>query len=120
MFKKNLSFPARFDKEFNFFVWRKGGFMKKAVSIFILLTFMLAMFIPLCVYAAKDNEGLDEAIKIAKTKFTIPEDFKDFNFQIDSTGQIKVFTLTWTNKKEYPAYKETRISVDEFGNIISY
>lgn len=64
--------------------------MKRKVALLLSLIFMLTMLLPLQSYAAEMDRELENAIRTAKTKFTIPEDYK-FTSSI-YTSQSKRYT----------------------------
>lgn len=90
--------------------------MKKIISMFLCLIMVCALFIPAVSFAAGDK-GLENAIKVAKTEFKIPESYS-FNFDVYTQDSKKVWSLTWTGKGANG--ENITIRIDEEGKILSY
>jgi hypothetical protein len=77
------------------------------------------MVLPLGAYAEGLDKGLENAIKIVKDKFSIPDGYK-FDSSIDASSYnnetIKVFRLSWVNED----VESFNASVDEKGTILNY
>jgi len=92
--------------------------LKKKISLLLAFIFIVSFIIPLNGYAADMNQELENAIRIAKTKFEIPQDYK-FNSSIGTSGTKKIYYLDWNSKDDAnPA--SIYVAVDEKGVIISY
>lgn len=64
------------------------------------------------------DKELENAIKIAKTKFTIPESYS-FESNISTSGEKKIYQLSWNSKdKMNPA--SIYITIDEDGMVMNY
>lgn len=65
---------------------------------------------------AESNEGLEQAIKVAKQKFNISKHFTDFNYDVHTDEDQKIWTMHWKNKKD----EEISVSIKEDGEIVYY
>ena len=63
------------------------------------------------------DKGLENAIKIAKTKFAIPDDYK-FNSSIGTSGGKQVYRLSWDSKDTINS--TSILCIDENGMITEY
>jgi len=89
-------------------------------KIALLLSFVLifTLALPIQGFAAEMSEGLENAIKIARSKFSIPDDYK-FSSSISTSGSKKVYYLNYTSKDTAnPTY--INVAVDENGMILNY
>jgi len=89
-------------------------------KIALLLSFVLifTLVLPIQGFAAEMSEGLENAIKVARSKFSIPDDYK-FSSSISTSGSKKVYYLNYTSKDSAnPIY--INVAVDENGMIVSY
>ena len=50
--------------------------MKRKAALLLSLALLLTMVFPLKAFAEEMDKGLENAIRTAKTKFTIPDDYK--------------------------------------------
>lgn len=68
---------------------------------------------------AKNDNGLEEAIKAAKSKFDVPATFTEFTYEMysDSEGRI-AWNLTWNSKDGLDGSMYVR--VDSKGHILNY
>lgn len=82
----------------------------------LIVIFTLAM--PLQSFAANMDQALENAIKIAKTKFEIPKDYS-FTNSISTDGAKKVFYLNWNNN-DNTNMKSINVRIDENGMILGY
>lgn len=64
------------------------------------------------------DKGLENAIKIAKTKFAIPDDYK-FNSSIGTSGGKQVYRLSWDSKDTINS-TSIYVCIDENGMITEY
>lgn len=64
------------------------------------------------------DKELENAIKIAKTKFAIPDDYS-FQSNIGTSGEKKVYQLSW-NSKDKMNTVSIYVTIDEDGMVINY
>jgi hypothetical protein len=92
--------------------------MRSKIALLLSIVLIFTLALPMQGFAAEMSEGLENAIKIARTKFSIPDDYK-FSSSISTSGNKKVFYLSYTSKDSVnPTYMN--ISVDENGMIVNY
>ena len=89
---------------------------KSALILALLLIFTLA--IPAQGFAANMDEELQNAIKIAKSKFPVPEEYT-FSSSISTLGTKKVYYLNWRSPDTTNS-THMNVSVDENGMILNY
>ncbi|QZY54860.1 YcdB/YcdC domain-containing protein [Crassaminicella profunda] len=91
--------------------------MKKMLTILLVSCLLLGTLMPINGFAQKDL-GLEKAIKVAKEKFDIPKVFTEFDYNVYTRNNKKVWTMTWRNKD----HKDGNISVvvNSDGMIMSY
>lgn len=92
--------------------------MKSRIALFLLIAVLLAFALPIQSISANMDSELENAIKIAKTKFTIPEDYK-FSSSIGMNGTKKIYYLNWRSPDTTDA-TYINASVDENGMILNY
>lgn len=92
--------------------------MKRKFALLLSLILIFTLALPIQGLAADMDKELENAIKIAKTKFSIPDSYK-FNSNINTYGNKKVYYLSW---RSTDAMESTSISVSVDGNgtIIDY
>lgn len=91
--------------------------LKKKIALVLSLVMFVVMLLPVKLFAAGDDKGLENAIKTAKTHFAIPEDFS-FNYSVGTNNNKTVWYLSW-NSKDY-AKGSINAGIDEAGTIMSY
>lgn len=91
--------------------------MKKKIALILSLIILVTLAIPVGVFADGFDKGLENAIKIAKTKFTIPESYK-FETSISTEDSKKIFRLSWRSETENE--ENFNVAIDENGTIINY
>lgn len=92
--------------------------MRSKIALLLSFVLIFTLALPIQGFAAEMSEGLENAIKIARTKFSIPDDYK-FSSSISTSGNKKVFYLNYTSKDTAnPTYMN--IAVDENGMIVNY
>ena len=92
--------------------------MRTKIALILSFVLIFTLALPMQGFAAEMSEGLENAIKVARTKFSIPDDYK-FSSSISTSGNKKVFYLNYTSKDtSNPTYMN--ISVDENGMIVNY
>lgn len=75
--------------------------LRKKLALILSLIILITLAIPAGAFADGFDKGLENAIKIAKTKFEIPESFKfESSISIESEGSKKVFRLTGSSETE--------------------
>lgn len=91
--------------------------MKKRISLILCVIFIFTMAVPLQVFGAGIDTGLENAIKIAKSLFEIPASYK-FDSSINSESGKNVFSLNWRSSGSDYSYIMVRI--DDKGAVLSY
>lgn len=92
--------------------------MKRKFALLLSIIFIFTLALPIQGLAADMDEELENAIKIAKTKFSIPESYK-FSSNINTYGNKKVYYLSWRSTDTLnPA--SISVSVDSNGIITDY
>ena len=92
--------------------------MFRKLSLFLAIIFIFTMAIPISGFAEEMDKGLENAIKIAKTKFEIPENYK-FTSDIYMESNEKIFNLNWTDPNKN-VYKNISVRINEKGKILNY
>ena len=91
--------------------------MKRKAALLLSFIFIFTLALPVQGFAASVDKALENAIKIAKTKFSVPESYK-FTSSISTEGTKKIFYLTWRSSDNMETSINVRI--DENGSIIGY
>lgn len=92
--------------------------MKRKIALILSFVLIFTLALPMQGFAAEMSEGLENAIKIARTKFSIPDDYK-FSSSISTSDSKKVYYLNYTSKDTAnPTY--INVAVDENGMIVNY
>jgi len=78
---------------------------------------LIVLLLPVQSFAAGDDNGLEKAIKIAKEKFDIPEDYK-FTYSVSAEGGKKIWYMNWNSKDEIKG--SINVRVDDNGTILGY
>lgn len=91
--------------------------MKRKMALVLSIIMLLVAMLPAQVFAEGDS-GLQKAIEVVKSKLNIPESFKEFNYNINSNGDRKIWYLNW-HSKDY-ADGSLDVSIDEKGRIKNY
>lgn len=92
--------------------------MKRKLSLLLTFIFIITLALPIQGFAAEMDKELENAIKIAKTKFSIPESFK-FSSSINTSGTKKYYYLSWSSADTMDS-TNISLSVDENGTIVNY
>ena len=92
--------------------------MKRKAALLLSLVLLLTMVFPLKAFAAEMDKGLENAIRTAKTKFTIPDDYK-FSSSIYTSQSKTVYELSWRSQDTVDS-TNINVSVDDEGNILYY
>lgn len=89
--------------------------MYKKIAFVLAVAVLTIACMPAYTFAA--DEGLEKAIKTVKQYFSIPDNFTEFDYGINSAGDRKIWQLNWTSKDGDGL---VGASVDSNGDIISY
>lgn len=92
--------------------------MKRKIALLLSLILLLTMVFPLQGYAAGLDKELENAIRTAKVKFSIPDDYK-FTSSMYTSQDKKIFDLNWTGEDTIDSVR-INVSVDGDGNILNY
>lgn len=92
--------------------------MKRKIAALLTLIFIFTLTLPLQGFAAEMDKELENAIKIVKTKFSIPEDYK-FTSSISTTETTKIYYLSWRSNDTLNM-SSINASVDDKGLILGY
>ncbi len=92
--------------------------MKRKTAILLALVFLLTMGIPGGAFAATMDQSLEKAIKIAKTKFPVPDTYK-FSSSVGTEEDRNVFSLNWRNN-DTSSTETINVRIDENGRILGY
>lgn len=102
--------------------------MKKIISMLLVCAIMVTFMIPAMANGSASSEettkatvttdnALKNAIQFVKTKISIPEDCKTFNYNVYTQNGINVWYLSWSNEK---TQKYISVTIDEKNFISSY
>lgn len=91
--------------------------MKRRIALLLAVFMLVAAMVPMQVFAEQDK-GLEDAIKLVKSKFTIPDGYSVFNYDVSSYNDKKTWNLNWRSKDG--AEGSINVSVDDRGNILNY
>jgi hypothetical protein len=92
--------------------------VKRKLSLLLSLIFIFMLATPVWGMTASMDKGLENAIKIAKTKFAIPDDYK-FTSSIGTSGGKQVYRLSWDSKDTINS-TSIYVCIDENGMITEY
>ncbi len=92
--------------------------MKRKIAALLTLVFILTLALPLQSFAAEMDKELENAIRVVKTKFSIPDDYK-FTSSISTSGTQKIYYLSWSSNDELKM-SSINASVDDKGMILNY
>lgn len=90
--------------------------MKRVIALILSLAVLMALLLPMQAFAEEKDKGLENAIKIAKSKFTIPDTYK-FTYSIGSEGDKTVWYLNWNSKD---GMESISVTIDSSGKIRGY
>ncbi|HEY9062918.1 MAG TPA: S-layer homology domain-containing protein [Pseudobacteroides sp.] len=90
--------------------------MKRKISIFLSSIMILSLFFYVNVFAASDS-GFEDAVKLVKSKISIPADYTVFNFRSGTENNKKVWSMEWSTKDGDGFIS---VSLDDKGNILRY
>jgi hypothetical protein len=77
---------------------------------------VLSLFFYANVFAGSDS-GFEDAVKVVKSKISIPASYNVFNFRSGTEGNKKVWSMEW-NTKDGEGF--ISVGVDDKGNILRY
>jgi len=92
--------------------------LKRKLAFILSVVVALTMVFPLQAFAATIDKSLENAIKIAKSKFDIPSDYI-FDSNIGTDGAKKVFYLNWSSRDTVNG-GNVSVTVNEDGVILNY
>jgi hypothetical protein len=92
--------------------------MSRKIAALLALIFIFTLAIPLQGFAAEMDKELEDAIKIVRTKFSIPDDYK-FTSSISTSETSKVYYLSWRSNDSLNM-SSISATVDDKGNILDY
>lgn len=91
--------------------------MKTKIALFSALIMILTVVMPVSAFSAADP-GLENAIKVSKQMFDIPDDLSNFTYSVRSVGDLKFWMLNWSSKDNNG--RNIEVSIDSTGDIQSY
>lgn len=91
--------------------------MKTKIALFSALIMILTVIMPISAFSAADP-GLENAIKVTKQMFDIPDDLSNFTYSVRSQGDLKVWMLNWSSKDNNG--RNIEVSIDSTGDVQSY
>lgn len=101
----------------NYKIYQEVIKLKRKIALFVTLFILVTVLIPSQVFAEGDK-GLQEAIKAAKGKLSIPDSFTEFNYNVITEDDRQVWYLSWNSKNGNDGSISVRI--DDQGTILSY
>lgn len=91
--------------------------MRKKLSILLTVLLLLAFMLPSGAFAMENTE-LENAITKAKTLLNITNDYDIFSYSINSQGDLKVYSLYWSDTKQ--ELGQINAGIDSLGRLTSY
>lgn len=91
--------------------------MKTKIALFSALIMILTVVMPISAFSAADP-GLENAIKVSKQMFDIPDDLSNFTYSVRSQGDLKFWMLNWSSKDNNG--RNIEVSIDSTGDVQSY
>lgn len=92
--------------------------MKRKVAIFLTIVLMLTALLPATVFAA-DDKGMESVLKIVKSRITIPSDYTEFTYSVNSYNGTTRWEFNWS-KKGSTDKSPYNVIADSNGNILNY
>jgi len=92
--------------------------VKRKAVLLLAFALVLSMILPVQGFAAEMDRELENAIRTAKSRFSIPEDYK-FSSNIYASQAQNVYELTWRSQDTVDP-TIINVSVDGKGNILYY
>lgn len=92
--------------------------MKRKIALILTFLLIFTIALPIDGFAAEMDKELENAIKTAKSIFTVPEDYK-FTSSISTSGAKKVYHLSWRSPDSVES-ASVNVTVDENGMILNY
>lgn len=91
--------------------------MKKFLSLFLSVTMLVTVLLPVQAFAQYDRE-LEKAIIRAKELIEIPEEFDDFQASVNKSNDNTFFYLRWNDSKN--ELGEVSVTIDSGGRVLNY
>ncbi len=92
--------------------------MKRKIAIFLTIVLMLTALLPATAFAA-DDKGMESVLKIVKSRITIPSDYSEFTYSVNSYNGTTRWEFSWS-KKGSTDKGPYSVTADSNGNILSY
>lgn len=90
--------------------------MRRKIALILSVFMLVTLLLPVQTLAA-DDKGLENAIKVAKEKFTVPADYK-FDYSMGNENGRTVWYLNWNSQDGNGG--NINVRVDEKGTILGY
>lgn len=91
--------------------------LKKTISIMLTLVLIISVMLP-AVVSAQEDQGLQRAIEAAKSKFSIPAEYTEFNYNVYTEDGRNIWNLNWNSPKGLNG--SMQVSIDDKGVVRSY
>ena len=91
--------------------------LKRLVALLTAVLLMTVVLAPAGAIA-EGEKGMEDIIKIVKSKLTIPDNYSEFNYNVSNDFNKKVWYLNWNTKNGMDG--GISVSVDDRGTIINY
>ncbi len=92
--------------------------MKKIISIMLVVTILITFMSPVMASSSvTTDKGLENAIKVVKSKIDIPADCKKFTYNIYNQDGAVIWNLSWSNEE---LQKYIYVTIDQNNFISSY
>jgi len=90
--------------------------MRKKLVLVLALVMIVSTALPGVAFA-KEDPGLEDAIKRVKQLLVIPEENSEFSYSASSSGGVTLWNLEWQTKG---MRLNVSVSVDSTGDILNY
>lgn len=91
--------------------------MKKKLSILLTILLLTVFMLPSGAFAMENTE-LNNAITTAKSLLNISNDYDTFSYSMNSQGDLKVYSLNWSDSKQ--ELGQVSASIDTLGRLTNY
>ncbi|ABN53370.1 MAG TPA: peptidase M4 [Hungateiclostridium thermocellum] len=91
--------------------------MRKKLVLVLALVMIVSTALPGVAFA-KEDPGLEDAIKRVKQLLVIPEENSEFSYSASSSGGVTLWNLEWQTKGDEGSI--VSVSVDSTGDILNY
>ncbi len=92
--------------------------MKKIISIMLVVTILITFMSPVMASSSvTTDKGLENAIKVVKSKIDIPADCKKFTYNIYNQDGAVIWNLSWSNEEQQ---KYINVTIDQDNFISGY